>query len=176
MAEFVYIQGKAKWFKHMVPEVFKGKGAWKHTIYPNEESMEKLWKLKKEGMKNDIKKDEDGYYINFRRPTEIVIKDKITQRLKDIQQDPPVVMGPQKEDMTRIPVGNGSDITTKLEVYEHSVPGSQNKAKAARWMSTRVDHLVVYENSKQEAILKSIEERPLKGLAEQPEQKAEEPF
>ncbi len=156
--EYIYIQGKAKWFKHNTPNSW---GKYTHVIYPNHESLEKIRELQAEGIKNILRKDEDGYYISFSRPTSVLIKGKV------VGIAPPLVFQadgttPLRETM----VGNGSDITTKLEVYQHSTPGG-GKAKAARWLSTKVDNLVPFHNSRD---LFGEQEKAWRGMEDQPEQ------
>ena len=174
MTEFVTVRGKTKWFRGVTPETYKAPDgrvsiAWKHTLYPDKDSLEIIRDLQAQGMKNLLKKDEDGYYINFSRPTKIKRKDG-TETLMD---PPQVIMADGK---TKAPdnIGNGSDVTTKLEVYEHNFPGSTKKVKAARWLASRIDNLINYERPGQEfksdEFFSSSEQRAVKGLAEQPPQ------
>ena len=166
MTEFVYIKGKTKWFKHVTPDVFVGpdgkkKESWKHTIWPDEESLDAIRKLQAQGLKNVLKIDDDGYYITFSRPT------KLSRKTGDIQLDPPLVLLNDGKTQYGDMVGNGSDVTTKLEVYQHGIPGSTKKAKAARWLSTRIDNLVPYApNFDPESDLSRAEQRAAKGLTE----------
>lgn len=141
MTEFVYVTGKAKFFRHMVPEEFMGKSSWKHTIYLDQKSLDIVRELQVEGIKNRLKKDEDGYYMTFSRPTKMTWKDKKTGEEKSTPFEPPVVRLKSENKLFTGDVGNGSDIETKLEVYSHGTPGG-GKAKAARWLATRVDSLV----------------------------------
>src|SRR5258705_1439900 len=141
MTEFVYVKGKAKWFKHITPDEFRGKTTWKHTIYLDEQSLEKVRQLQSEGVKNVLKKDDDGYYTSFSRPTKIVWKDKKTGEDKAMPLDSPVVRLKNSNAQYTGPVGNGSDIETKLEVYTHGVPGG-GKAKTAKLLATRIETLV----------------------------------
>lgn len=160
MTEFVYLKGKSKWFKHLKPEEFRGKTTWKHTIYPDPESLEKIRELQSDGMKNVLKKDDDGYYVSFSRPTSIKWRDKNTGIEKSSTLDPPVVRLSNSNANYTGEVGNGSEIETKLEVYTHGVPGG-GKAKAARWLATRIDHLVPINP---QFSVPGPEERALKGL------------
>ena len=161
MTEFVYVKGKSKWFRHLSPEEFRGKSSWKHTIYLDNESLEKVRDLQAEGVKNVLKKDDDGYYTSFSRPTHMSWKDKKTGEARTLALDPPVVRLANTNSPFLGMVGNGSDIETKLEVYTHSVPGG-GKAKAARWLATRVDTLQPV--SPTGATIPAPEERALKGL------------
>lgn len=160
MTEFVYLKGKAKWFKHLKPEEFRGKTTWKHTIYLDDESLEKVRDLQSQGIKNVLKKDEDGYYTSFSRPTKMVWTDKTSGERKTSILEPPIVRLKNGNAQLTESVGNGSVIETKLEVYSHGVPGG-GKAKAARWLASRIDSLVPIRS---EQTVVQTEDRALKGL------------
>lgn len=138
--EYVYLQGKAKWFKHQTPNKF---GDYSHDIYLTEESRQKVEELKKgkgnvEGIKNTLKHDDDGYYINVRRPQSKTIRGKV------VGFAPPELLGKDGLPLHDILVGNGSDITTKLEYYTYKKPFGEGRGSAIRWASTRVDNLVPF--------------------------------
>lgn len=139
-AESLILKGKCKWANRLfIPDIEYKK--WSLVLYPDTDSLEKIRDLQAEGMKNVLKKDEDGYHVAFSRPTEKVIRGKV------VAFDPPTIVDFQEQPFAG-PIGNGSDVTVKLEVYQHSVPGTQKKAKAARVMSVRVDNLVPFEKEK----------------------------
>ena len=86
-------------------------------------------------MKNVIKKDEDGYYVQFsREPTKLM-------RGKIVAFAAPKVVDNKGEPMDGTKIGWGSDVTVRLDVYQHGTPNG-GKAKAARWEAIRVDNLV----------------------------------
>lgn len=176
MAEFITLQGKTRWFRHVKPEEFKGKSHWKHVLYPDKESLEKIRDLQAQGLKNVLKKDEDGYHINFSRPTKIEWKDRKTGEEKFTVLEPPQVI--LADGRTKAPelIGNGSDVTTKLEIYEHAIPNSTKKAKAARWLATRIDNLVPYDKTGNPLdgaqYFSAEEQRAVKGLDAVPPQPA----
>jgi hypothetical protein len=159
MTEYIFVKGKTKWFKHLTPDPLYLK--WSHVLYPDNESLEVLRDLQSQGMKNLIKKDEDGWFISLSRPAEKKTKDGTRYGMS-----PPEVLDKDGNPL-RIgtAVGNGSDVTTKLEVYSHKTPGG-GKAKAARWLSTRVDNLVPFEKSRD---FGDDQKKAIKGLEEQPE-------
>lgn len=157
--EMVYLQGKCKWVKAIQPDEWNN---WKVTLYPNEESLEKIRDLQAQGMRNVIKKDDDGYNVTFRRPTSKVFKGKVQGFA------PPEVVDSTGNPLRGVLVGNGSDVTVKLEVYEHFVPGAAKaKAKAARWLALKVDHLVPFIPEKD---FDDNQIRAVKHLDEQPPQ------
>lgn len=160
--EFVYLQGKCKWFR---PHQLNDWGKWSHVIYPNAESLEKIRELQAEGVKNVIKKDDDGYFVSVGRPADI--KKKTPSGMKIVGMKPPEVIGTDGSPLVGIAVGNGSDITTKCEVYSHSTPGG-GKAKAMRWLSTRIDNLIPFTPDKD---FDDVQIRAVKNLADQPEPK-----
>jgi hypothetical protein len=159
--EDVYIQGKTKWFRPDKPDHQFPPPRWSHVIYPNAASLDIIRGLQARGLKNVLKKDDDGYYMTFSRKTERSVKGKL------MGMQPPAVF--EADGTTPFKgglVGNGSDVTTKLQVYEHSTP-SGNKAVAARWESTRIDHLIPYEAKRD---FTEVEAQAAKGLDIQPPQ------
>lgn len=141
--ETIYLDGKAKFVFVVEPDAKFNK--WQVLLYPDAPSLDKIrdWQTNW-GLKNKLKKDDDGYNMTFSRPT--FREDKklgITTPMA-----PPLVV--EKDGKTPFPrttrIGNGSDIHLGLEVYEHAQPGTAKKAKAARLKSIRVDNLVPYEN------------------------------
>ena len=165
--EFVYLQGKTKWFRHSAPNKF---GSWSHDLYLDPPSLEKWKELQEgsediQGIKNQLRKDEDGYFVTLRRPVE-----KQLRTGKKIGFAPPdVFMADGVTPLRDINIGDGSDVTTKLEVYTHFIPGSPNKmGRAIRWLSSKIDNLVPFENKSSE--FTKEEQRAVKGLAEQPAQ------
>lgn len=157
--DYVYVQGKLSWVKFDIPNEW---GKWTATIHPNEKSLEIIRGLQGEGMKNILKKDDDGYYTTFSRPTQRMMKGKV------IGMAPPeVLQADGKTPLKGILIGNGSDGVLKLEVYSHGTPGG-GKAKAARLMSIKVDNLIPFELKRD---FDETQQLAVEGLAEQkPEQ------
>jgi hypothetical protein len=135
--EHVNIQGKVKWFRYKQPNKF---GKWSHDMYPNNEGVEKIRELQAKGLKNVLKKDDEGYYITFSRPTSREMRGKV------IGFTPPLIFGPDGVTQTHEDVGNGSDVTTKLEVYSYGGGHTGiNKGIAARWLSSKIDNLIPFD-------------------------------
>lgn len=158
-SDYVYIQGKVSWVKYVTPDPMYNK--WSVTIHPTAESLEIIRELQTQGVKNQFKKDEDGYYIQFSRPTDRKIKGKV------IGMTPPVVLDKDGTPMDGVAIGNGSDGTVKLEVYSHPTP-SGGKAKAARWAGLKVDNLIPF--NKDTDFPDPAMKEQAEGLDEQPEQ------
>lgn len=153
--EYVFLSGKVKFCRTQTPDQFN---KWGVVLYPDEPSMAKVHKLKEEGIKNVLKKDDEGYHMTFSRPTSKLIRGKV------VGLAPPEVLGKDGTTPLKELVGNGSDITLKLECYGGKTPVG-GTYKAARLLSIRVDNLVPFQkDSFNQEQLKQIS-----GLAEQPE-------
>lgn len=152
-----YIQGKVSWFRPKVPNKWN---KWSVQIHPTADGLELIRELQSQGLKNQLKKDDDGYFLNVSRP---VTKETSTGKILSFK---PV----EVFDAAGAPydgnVGNGSDVTIKIEVYEHNTPGG-GKAKAMRWVSARIDNLVPFNPDKD---LNEFEKEASAGLKDQPEQ------
>lgn len=158
-SDYVFIQGKVSWVKYITPDPMYNK--WSVTIHPNAEGIELIRELQTEGVKNQFKKDEDGYYIQFSRPVDRKIKGKV------IGMTPPVVLDKDGQPVDGVAVGNGSDATVKLEIYSHPTP-SGGKAKAARFAGLKIDNLIPF--NKDTDFPDPAMKEQAKGLDEQPEQ------
>lgn len=162
LTDFVYLQGKCKWFRNKTPNQW---GKWSHDLYLDEKSVAKFRELQEtqndvQGIKTHLKRDDDGYYVSLSRPVEKIYSGKRTGLV------PPSVVdsnGVEFDDL----VGNGSDITSKIEVYVHRVPAGGGRARAIRWVSSRIDNLVPYEGVRDR---KEAEAKMLAGIEDQPKQ------
>lgn len=131
---------------------------WSVTFYPDPKSLEHIRDLQAEGLKNVIKKDDDGYFIQFsREPTKLM-------RGKVVAFTAPKVIDREGKPFDGNKIGRGSDATIRLEVYQHPTP-SGGKAKAARFDSVRIDNLVPYEVDRD---LPPAEAEAVKALTEAP--------
>ena len=146
------LSGVCKWFRHNAPNQFN---KWSHDLYLDPPSLEKMRSLQSEGVKNVIKKDDDGYYVTLSRP----VSKEFRGTVKGF--GPPVILDQDGLSLQTDNVGNGSAVTTKLEVYSHRIPNSPGKtAKAVRWLSSRIDHLVPFG----EHSFKDYEVKAAKGM------------
>lgn len=160
---FYYFKGKCKWAnKLFVPDqLYK---CWSLLVYPDQESYDKVLELKagKEGVQgilNVIKKDDEGYNITFKRPTEKLMKGKLMAFL------PPVILQadgtPWNKDTA---IGNGSDVTCKIEWYSYKRP-TGGQGSAIRLESVRIDSLVPFEKTTD---FPPAEQKLADGLTDQP--------
>lgn len=138
----VSLQGKVKWFR---PDKVNPWNKFEHVLYLTDKSLETFRELQTStdrigGVKNALKKDDDGYHVRIARPSSREVKGKV------VGMSPPMVF--DKDGTTPLKgvfVGNGSDVTTVVEVYQYGVPGSDGKkGRAMRWEATRVDNLIPY--------------------------------
>lgn len=135
-SEFVFLKGKVSWVRYITPDEKFGK--WSVRLHPDEESLKTLQTLQMEkAIKNQFKKDEDGYYMQFSRPISRKIKGK------EIAMTPPVVLNADGTPMEGVAIGNGSDGIVKLEVYSYPTP-TGGRGYAARWDSLRIDNLIPF--------------------------------
>lgn len=159
---YIDLQGKGNWVNVQRPDEY---GKWGCVLYPNEESLTKIKKLKSgwvegvEGIKNELKMDDDGYFIRLSRPQ------KKETRTKIITFNPPHLF---KEDgetpLINTLVGNGSDITCNIECYFFNTP-QKKLGSAIRLQSIRVDSLIAYEGKRD---LDEQGQIQMKALAEVP--------
>lgn len=141
-SEQVLLRGKLKWVKHIRPDTAFEPHKWNLTIYPDDESLLKIKALKKEGMQNHLKMDEDGgQYMQFSRATER----KSRGRVEGMRP-------PNVRDKNGVPIevmiGNGSDGVVELETYLHKTQVAGQTKRAARWAGLIVDNLVEFKPEK----------------------------
>jgi len=156
---YIYWSGKAKWVKYINPDMTYNK--WNFVLYPAEVHLEEIRDLQAKGMKNVLGKDEDGWKINISRPVQRVWKGRI------IPFAPPIVLDAEGRPIEGVAIGNGSDVTAKIEVYSHNTP-SGKKATAIRWEGLRVDNLIPFETKTD---FPEPQASMASGLPEQPKQK-----
>jgi hypothetical protein len=131
---YEFVQGKLSDCYLVRPHMQFGK--WIVILHPTPDSLEKIRDWQGRGMKNVLKKDEDGYYTRFGCPVQRERKNGTMWAF-----EAPVVVDKDNRPMDGSIVGNGSDGTLKLEVYEHGTPGG-GKAIAARLVGVRIENLV----------------------------------
>lgn len=140
MSSFVTLDGELMWVRTNEPEEFNGKKAWKATIRPNQESVMKVMDLQAQGVKNQLKKDEHGYYINFQRPVEK--KKKTGEVFKTFT--PPVVTDREGKVITDM-IANGAKGSMKLEI--DSFKGQMGKVTVAMLDSLILDEFQKYDSA-----------------------------
>jgi hypothetical protein len=122
-------------------------GKWSLDLYPDNESLEKLRELQAEGVKNVIKKDDDGYHVQISRPSTVEFQKGVVQSVT-----PPRIRDKDKQPLpANVLVGNGSDGVVTVEVYTHRVPNSEKRAKAMRLYGVEVHNLIPFELTEEKA-------------------------
>jgi hypothetical protein len=151
---YVYLSGKAKWVKAHKPDT------WNYQHYPDADSLKIFKQLQKEGVLTVLKRDEDGDYFQLKRPSSKLMRGQV------VVFTPPKIMDKDGVILEEgIAVGNGSDVTSKVQVYSYPKPMG-GTGKAIRWEAMKVNNLVPFKSSsfKDEETRKQVE-----GLEEQPE-------
>ena len=133
--EFIVLEGKLSWVRTTTPNKF---GKWCGTLHPIPAALDRIQEMKAMGLKNDLKKDDDGYNMTFNRPTSKEFRGKL-----QAMQPPMVFERDGKTPFTGL-IGNGTDGAIKVEFYHYNHPLG-GKGCAARLFSIRVDNLVPYE-------------------------------
>lgn len=126
--EYIYLRGTCKWAQVRKPdEKYQN---FKVNLYLDKASQEIF---EKSGLRLEANEDDDGRYYTFRRPVSKLIKGEA------------VNFGPPKlfaADNTELPsdvlIGNGSDVTIKVSVYDTV------KGKGHRFEVLRVEKLVPF--------------------------------
>jgi hypothetical protein len=136
----VAIRGKCKW-AHVTR--LNRYDAWSVELWPIPEDLELLREWQALGMKNTLRKDDDGYYTRFRRDPKKDIRLRTGEVKTIIFAPPTVAMADGSPLPNGVSIGNGSDVSVLLEVYSHGTPGG-GKAIAARLEGIRVDNLVPF--------------------------------
>lgn len=164
--EFIKLQGKSRYSRLIHPDEMSN--AWQITLYPTPESLEIIRSLQAEGIKNKMRKDDDGYHMRFSRPTSKKYRDKSGLERTFGLEPPEVVIRDETDPLGYKPfrdfIGDGSDVTLKLEVYGHRTP-SGGTAKAARLLGVMVDTLVPYTSQE---VMSEQQQKAVAGLPDVP--------
>lgn len=138
-SSFVTLKGELWYARTDTPETDPwGNTNYKVTLYPDKESLSNIMELQTQGIKNNLKKDDKGYYITYKRPHEKKMKGK------NVELGQPRVLNADGTSLSDF-IGNGSKGEVKLEIYEYAFQG--RKSKAARLDSIKVNELIPYEGT-----------------------------
>lgn len=136
----ISVKGKCKW-AHVTR--LNRYDAWSIEMWPVPDDLEVIRELQAKGLKNTMRKDDDGYNVRFKREPIKDIKLR-TGEIKRLTFTPPTVAMADGSPLPMgVSIGNGSDVTVILEVYTHGTPGG-GSAVAARLEGVRVDNLVPF--------------------------------
>lgn len=138
--EEVFLKGKIKWCKHIRPDTMYPPGKWSVIMYVEGAELEKVREWQAMGIKNAVKKDEDGWFITLSRKVSITVKGH------EVGLEPPKVIDKDGVPITDM-VGNGSDGIAKCVLWSFNpMPGISGKA--LRWEALRVDNLIPFDSNK----------------------------
>lgn len=131
--EEVFLKGRIKWCKHIRPDATYNK--WSVVMYVTGTELDKVREWQAMGIKNSVKKDEDGWYITLSRKTSITVKGR------EVGLEPPRVVDTEGKPIDQA-IGNGSDGTAHCILWSSkNYPG-----KNLRWQSLRVDNLIPFNS------------------------------
>lgn len=132
----IYMTGKLKWAKGLktMDEKFRSYSA---QFYPSDKSMNEYKSL---GLKTKYRMDDDGESISIRRPHDKIFKDEIKVF------GPPEVFDADNNPVDPVNIGNGSDVTVKIQIYDTGY------GKGSRLEAVRVDNLIVFTPQASDAL------------------------
>lgn len=130
-----FFSGKCKWAQVHRPDAKYA--CYSIILYPDPPSLDKLKKLKegKPAIMNELKMDDEGTFVRFRRDTEKKIKGVNTIL------PPPIVTKADGTMLTDSWIGNGSDVTVGCEIYTYR----KGEGLACRLKSVRADNLIPFK-------------------------------
>ena len=134
----VFLSGKSKWAMLATPDSKLNR--YKINVYLDEESKKKFVES---GSALQWKKDDDGEYITFGRPVSKLMKGEI------VKFGAPEVVNSKGEPETEL-VGNGSEVTVQVDVYDYT--GPRGPGKGTRLEKVRVDKLIPYVKAGRETM------------------------
>ena len=133
----VFLKGTLKWVKHLQPDFqWEPDGKWSCVVYLVGPELDKARELQGKGIKNTIKKDDDGWHMTLSRKCSYETKGR------KIGREPPKVfqMVGDREEPVVVPIGNGSTGIAKCILWSSpNFPGAN-----LRWEALRVDSLVPF--------------------------------
>ena len=133
-SELVNFTGKVRFVQAVDLNKF---GKWSIQFYPDTDSLEHLRDLQAQGIKNVMKKDEEGYNIQISRPPSIEFQKGVATPVTA-----PKVRDKDKNPIDGRSVGDGSDAIVTVELYSYKVPNSERRGKAIRFYGLTINELV----------------------------------
>jgi hypothetical protein len=157
--EHIYLSGKSKWTQTKQVDKY---GKWGICLYLDPASKETWLKMKEKGILNEINEDDDGEFIRLRRDQQKTFRDGTTRGFVPIK-----VLDKQGNPYDGN-IGNGSDVTCKVEMYSFKKPFGPGLGYGIRLEAIRVDNLVPFEGKKKDAFDPDTA-KLIEGLADAPE-------
>lgn len=128
--ELIKFKGKGTWFQ--VTDINKF-GNWSMNLYPDADSLERLRALT---LKNVFKKDDDGYYMQISRQTQIEFTKGVVTMVT------PVKLKMKDGSPVTERIGDGSDVEVTCALRKFKVPNSERYGNAIRLYGITVENLV----------------------------------
>jgi hypothetical protein len=138
-SKIIDIHGKIKYIHAVNLNKY---GVWSCTLYPDTASLEVLRDLQSQGLKNVMKKDEEGYYMQFKRDPTKQMNGRV------IAFTAPKVLDKEGKPFDGMKVGWGSDATLRLEVYPYGGKNGIARGVAARWDAIKILNLIEFNPDK----------------------------
>lgn len=145
--EFHKFTGKAKWAKIYEPEEFRGSTNWKIDLYLDKKGLEAR---KKAGIQSKVYEDEEGSYVNFKRPKTKLIKGVLNEfsgpRIIDADGNDLVTYRKSEDGSSwerignPILIGNGSTVEVEVATYDTQM------GKGQRLETIRIIDLIEYKS------------------------------
>ena len=130
MTKTYFFSGKCKWARLNIPdEKYK---RYKINVYLDEASKKKF---AESGSMLEWRRDEDGEFITFGRPESKLMRGEI------VKFGPPEIVDSNGVALEEY-VGNGSDVTVKVSIYDYTF--GKKVGKGTRLEAVRVNNLVPY--------------------------------
>jgi len=135
--EVVYLSGKIAWGRGLfVPSQFN---KYSCRLYLDQESLNIVLDLKKRGIQNNVTKDENGYWVNLSRPSQINVRGALRT------MDPPIVIASDGQPWDKNKgIGDDSDVTCQVIVRNWKAPMGGKTGVSIRLDSVRIDNLVEF--------------------------------
>lgn len=133
-SEEIQLKGKVTWVcLHTLNKYEK----WSLNYYPDAASLEIFRDLQLMGVKNKLKKDDDGIFFQLSRPSFIELRKGIKTPVTE-----PWVKDADGNPIDGSIVGDGSDVIITCEKYTHPIPNSEKRDTAIRLMGINVINLI----------------------------------
>lgn len=129
-SEKVNFKGKVTWAQVINPNKF---GNWSINLYPDADSLERLRELM---LKNEWKKDDNGYYLQMSRQTNIEFQKGVQTPVTPVKMR--LADGTAFNDR----IGDGSDVTVTCELRKYKIPNSERYGNSIRLYGITIDNLV----------------------------------
>lgn len=133
----VYVKGKIRYCRHLHPDPEYNKYSVQMGV--EGEDLDNVREWIRLGIRNQLKSDEEGWWVTLSRKTSFEAKGKV------IPLAPPRVIDKEGKPIT-VMVGHGSDGIAKCELRSYP----KFNSKGLRWEALRVDNLVEYNVKKDE--------------------------